>query len=95
MIIYFNKFLKVSLSLKPKIGIFLYTLALLKLTDLNNSLLILNPNKSGRGEVIRTLDPLFPKQVRYQAALRPGPSASISGIRSACPYSIGKKMSAA
>src|SRR5262249_20264509 len=25
----------------------------------------------GRGEVIRTLDPLHPMQVRYQAALRP------------------------
>ena len=26
---------------------------------------------NGRGEVIRTLDPLHPMQVRYQAALRP------------------------
>ena len=25
----------------------------------------------GRGEKIRTSDPLLPKQVRYQAALRP------------------------
>gem|GEM_PF-4006923 len=27
--------------------------------------------KNGRGEKIRTSDPLLPKQVRYQAALRP------------------------
>ncbi len=27
----------------------------------------------GRGGEIRTPDPLFPKQMRYQAALRPGP----------------------
>ncbi len=27
--------------------------------------------KNGRGGKIRTCDPLFPKQVRYQAALRP------------------------
>ncbi len=27
--------------------------------------------KNGRGERIRTSDPLLPKQVRYQAALRP------------------------
>ena len=26
---------------------------------------------NGRGERIRTFDPLFPKQMRYQAALRP------------------------
>jgi hypothetical protein len=26
---------------------------------------------NGRGEKIRTSDPLLPKQVRYQAALRP------------------------
>ena len=26
---------------------------------------------NGRGGKIRTCDPLFPKQVRYQAALRP------------------------
>ena len=26
---------------------------------------------NGRGEVIRTPDPLLPKQMRYQAALRP------------------------
>ena len=50
---------------------------------------------NGRDGKIRTYDPLYPKQVRYQAALRPGPSASIIGICSACPYSIGKKMSAA
>ena len=29
--------------------------------------------KNGRGGEIRTPDPLFPKQMRYQAALRPGP----------------------
>jgi hypothetical protein len=28
----------------------------------------------GRGDRIRTYDPLFPKQMRYQAALRPEPS---------------------
>ncbi len=30
-------------------------------------------NVNGRGERIRTSDPLLPKQVRYQAALRPEP----------------------
>src|SRR5438067_2759128 len=30
--------------------------------------------KSGRGDWIRTSDPLRPRQVRYQAALRPDPS---------------------
>src|SRR3954453_11635399 len=29
------------------------------------------PSKSGRGDWIRTSDPLLPKQMRYQAALRP------------------------
>jgi putative transposase len=29
------------------------------------------PHKSGRGDWIRTSDPLRPRQVRYQAALRP------------------------
>ena len=29
------------------------------------------PSKSGRGDWIRTSDPLRPRQVRYQAALRP------------------------
>src|SRR6266568_3799287 len=29
------------------------------------------PSNYGRGEKIRTSDPLLPKQVRYQAALRP------------------------
>ena len=32
---------------------------------------------NGRGGKIRTCDPLFPKQMRYQAALRPEPSALI------------------
>ena len=31
----------------------------------------MNGMKNGRGERIRTSDPLLPKQVRYQAALRP------------------------
>ena len=30
--------------------------------------------ESGRGDWIRTSDPLRPRQVRYQAALRPDPS---------------------
>ena len=34
----------------------------------------------GRGEWIRTTDPLLPKQVRYQTALRPGPKES-AGFR--------------
>src|SRR6056297_14567 len=33
--------------------------------------------KSGRGGEIRTHDPLYPKQVRYQTALRPGPALSL------------------
>ena len=28
-------------------------------------------SENGRGDRIRTYDPLFPKQMRYQAALRP------------------------
>lgn len=28
-------------------------------------------NKTGRGDMIRTCDPLIPNQMRYQAALRP------------------------
>jgi hypothetical protein len=31
-------------------------------------------SKSGRGDWIRTSDPLRPRQVRYQAALRPVPT---------------------
>ena len=30
-------------------------------------------SKSGRGDTIRTCDPLLPKQVLYQAELRPDP----------------------
>ena len=30
-----------------------------------------NPFEYGRGERIRTFDPLVPNQMRYQAALRP------------------------
>ncbi len=33
--------------------------------------------KGGRGGRIRTYDPLYPKQVRYQTAPRPGPCASL------------------
>ena len=35
------------------------------------SILLSYGRKSGRGERIRTSDPLLPRQVRYQAALRP------------------------
>ncbi len=38
---------------------------------------------TNRGERIRTSDTLLPKQVRYQAALRPGKVVIFSG--SACP----------
>ena len=31
-------------------------------------------SRSGRGDWIRTSDPLRPRQVRYQAALRPDPN---------------------
>ena len=43
--------------------------------------------ENGRGERIRTSDPLLPKQVRYQAALRPDNfvsgryEVSVHGIR--------------
>jgi hypothetical protein len=40
------------------------------------ALTTLNPN--GRGEKIRTSDPLHPMQVRYQAALRPDRTAIIA-----------------
>ena len=33
-------------------------------------------SKSGRGDTIRTCDPLLPKQVLYQAELRPDPFIS-------------------
>ncbi len=36
--------------------------------------------KIGRGERIRTSDPLLPKQVRYQAALRPEPVLPAPGF---------------
>ena len=36
--------------------------------------------KIGRGEVIRTLDPLHPMQVRYQAALRPDRTGDYSSV---------------
>ena len=36
---------------------------------------------SGRGGEIRTPDPLFPKQMRYQAALRPEPWRVFSFIK--------------
>ena len=35
------------------------------------------PSESGRGDWIRTSDPLRPRQVRYQAALRPDLKRSI------------------
>ncbi len=38
------------------------------------------PLKSGRGERIRTSDPLRPRQVRYQAALRPDRKSGLSHI---------------
>ncbi len=38
----------------------------------------------GRGDRIRTYDPLFPKQMRYQAALRPEP-----GVCVVCPPALG------
>jgi hypothetical protein len=34
----------------------------------------MDPQESGRGDWIRTSDPLRPRQVRYQAALRPVPT---------------------
>ena len=37
--------------------------------------------ENGRGEVIRTLDPLHPMQVRYQAALRPDRTWNYTGWR--------------
>ncbi len=37
---------------------------------------------TGRGEKIRTSDPLHPMQVRYQAALRPDEPRIIAGSRS-------------
>ena len=39
------------------------------------------PLKTGRGDWIRTSDPLRPRQVRYQAALRPDSEASNSTLR--------------
>jgi hypothetical protein len=35
--------------------------------------------KNGRGERIRTFDPLHPMQVRYQAALRPDRTENYTG----------------
>ena len=43
----------------------------------------------GRGEVIRTLDPLHPMQVRYQAALRPDRATIIpSGVIGSSPAGV-------
>ena len=39
--------------------------------DVCGTLLEPRNSKSGRGDWIRTSDPLRPRQVRYQAALRP------------------------
>ena len=41
--------------------------------------------KVGRDGKIRTCDPLYPKQVRYQTALRPGPAGYLTG-----PFGIEK-----
>ena len=38
---------------------------------IRTSVISLIPLENGRGERIRTSDPLLPKQVRYQAALQP------------------------
>ena len=50
-------------------------------TDLKSSYVVtpVSPrnSESGRGDWIRTSDPLRPRQVRYQAALRPDSSAII------------------
>src|SRR4051812_27623149 len=51
-------------------------------------------SKSGRGDWIRTSDPLLPKQMRYQAALRPDSQDARSyrklgaGIGFACEASM-------
>ncbi len=41
----------------------------------------------GRGGEIRTPDPLFPKQMRYQAALRPDAALIQSLFKIGKPYS--------
>ena len=49
----------------------------------------LNYGRSGRADRIRTCDPLLPKQMRYQAALRPDrlPSGTAERRRSKGQYS--------
>ena len=46
-------------------------------------------NLNGRGERIRTSDPLLPKQVRYQTALRPEPGVNGIGWASASSKAPG------
>ena len=45
----------------------------------------------GRDGVIRTLDPLHPMQVRYQAALRPDKPVIIAGQQRFCSTCLAKK----
>ena len=47
-------------------------------------------SKSGRGDRIRTCDPLRPRQVRYQAALRPDPTVRTLRVSS---ISVGFQLS--
>ena len=42
--------------------------------------------KNGRDDWIRTSDPLLPKQMRYQAALRPDSARSYFGLTGPAPY---------
>ena len=44
--------------------------------------------ENGRGDVIRTHDPLHPMQVRYQAALRPDTPLSIVPASSVRPENL-------
>ena len=48
--------------------------------EINGNLRLLHL-RIGRGEMIRTSDPLHPMQVRYQAALRPDRSLSLYQMR--------------
>ena len=47
-------------------------------------LALFNDERNGRGDWIRTNDPLLPKQVRYQTALRPELWCENAGLRGKC-----------
>jgi hypothetical protein len=48
-------------------------------------------NRIGRGERIRTFDPLVPNQMRYQAALRPDEAAIVCPAQGVTTVGAGRR----